>query len=296
MTSLRPEMRPLPELNLGERIAPAVVTAFNNSLHSDNKIHDDAVARTYGFKGGLVPGVTVYAYMAAPLAAALGERWLSAGSATVALVQPLYEGEQAVASAEVTAVERRTGRVTLDAWVEKPNGVRCAVGSATVPTGEPAPAVVPDYVRDEYSPLPVPPPALLLDAAPAGAVLAPLVVPTSKESAREYAQMVFDFNPLFSEGSSWGPALLHPGWLLSECNTIFRRNFSFGPWIHTKSEIQYLGPALAGSTFEFHGRLLEVYEKRGHHYASVDVFCRDDAGNPVMQARHTAIFRIRMAG
>ena len=39
------------------------VNAFNLSAASENKIHDDAVAQKFGFQGGLVPGVEVYAYM-----------------------------------------------------------------------------------------------------------------------------------------------------------------------------------------------------------------------------------------
>ncbi len=39
------------------------VSAYNTSKQSENKIHDDAVARRYGFSGGLVPGVDVMAYM-----------------------------------------------------------------------------------------------------------------------------------------------------------------------------------------------------------------------------------------
>ena len=40
-----------------------VVKAYNTATESTNKIHDDDVARTYGFRGGLVPGVDVYAYL-----------------------------------------------------------------------------------------------------------------------------------------------------------------------------------------------------------------------------------------
>jgi hypothetical protein len=46
--------------------APAAyeVIAFNTAASSDNKIHEDLVARQFGFRGALVPGVEVYAYMA----------------------------------------------------------------------------------------------------------------------------------------------------------------------------------------------------------------------------------------
>jgi hypothetical protein len=42
------------------------VEAYNISHASENKIHDDAVAKKLGFTGGLVPGVEMYAYMTNP--------------------------------------------------------------------------------------------------------------------------------------------------------------------------------------------------------------------------------------
>jgi len=57
-------------------LAPYDVSAFNTAVTSENKIHDDDVARRFGFTGALVPGVEVYAYMAhMPVA-----RWAATGS------------------------------------------------------------------------------------------------------------------------------------------------------------------------------------------------------------------------
>src|SRR5579871_6445595 len=39
------------------------VEAYNTAKLSENKMHDDTVARKFGFSGGLVPGVDVMAYM-----------------------------------------------------------------------------------------------------------------------------------------------------------------------------------------------------------------------------------------
>src|SRR6185437_14019068 len=44
-------------------LQPYRVSAYNTSKFSENKIHDDTVARKFGFSGGLVPGVDVLAYM-----------------------------------------------------------------------------------------------------------------------------------------------------------------------------------------------------------------------------------------
>jgi len=57
-----------------------VVEAYNLSAASENKIHDDEVARRFGFEGGLVPGVEVYAYMTTLAVRHFGPDWLGAAS------------------------------------------------------------------------------------------------------------------------------------------------------------------------------------------------------------------------
>src|SRR5579859_4248874 len=107
----------LGNLSPGQRVPAIHVTAHNASLHSDNKIHDDEVAKRYGFSGGLVPGVTVYAYMAQPLAAVAGAGWLQHGGATVAFVHPLYEGDETAANAECQPADAQSAdRIAFDLW------------------------------------------------------------------------------------------------------------------------------------------------------------------------------------
>ena len=38
-------------------LKPYSVDAYNLAKNSENKMHDDSVARRFGFQGGLVPGV-----------------------------------------------------------------------------------------------------------------------------------------------------------------------------------------------------------------------------------------------
>ena len=52
---------------------------------TENKIHEDGLARDMGFRGGLVPGVTVYAWMTHPVVAALGAAVARAGHVQGAL-------------------------------------------------------------------------------------------------------------------------------------------------------------------------------------------------------------------
>ena len=44
---------------VGMLLPPHTLRAHNDAAASANKIHDDAVAAQYGFRGGLVPGVSV---------------------------------------------------------------------------------------------------------------------------------------------------------------------------------------------------------------------------------------------
>ena len=55
---------------------PYQVSAYNTAKASENKIHDDATARRFGFSGGLVGGVHVYAYMTHLPVAHWGRAWL----------------------------------------------------------------------------------------------------------------------------------------------------------------------------------------------------------------------------
>lgn len=74
--------------------------AVNQAKTSQNKIHDDEIARTYGFSGGLVPGVTVFTYMADPVVANLGRQWLESGRISARFFKPIYDGESVTVELE----------------------------------------------------------------------------------------------------------------------------------------------------------------------------------------------------
>src|SRR3974390_317146 len=103
------------------------IEAFNTAKQSENKIHDDDVARRFGFKGGLVPGVEVYAYMTHLPVARWGRDWLEHGTADCRLLKPVYDGDMV----SVTASETGGG---LDLRLES-HGELCATGQAGLPHG-----------------------------------------------------------------------------------------------------------------------------------------------------------------
>ena len=115
-------------------IAPYSVDAYNMSWDSENKIHDDAVAKRFGFSGGLVPGVDVYGYMTHQAVARWGNAWLTHGTANCRFIKPVYDGKIAT----VIASETADG---LDIQVES-EGVLCATGSAALPPPVAPPALI----------------------------------------------------------------------------------------------------------------------------------------------------------
>ena len=71
------------------------VQAYNTTKLSENKMHDDTVAKRFGFSGGLVPGVDVMAYMMHLPVAKWGRAFLERGLIEARFVKPVYDGESA---------------------------------------------------------------------------------------------------------------------------------------------------------------------------------------------------------
>jgi hypothetical protein len=69
------------------------VRTHNAHSNSENRMHSDDVAAAYGFKGALVPGVTVFSHMTQPVVATYGADWLARGSAEITLAKPAYDGD-----------------------------------------------------------------------------------------------------------------------------------------------------------------------------------------------------------
>src|ERR1700753_3284487 len=112
------------------KLEPYRVSAYNTSWQSENKIHDDAVARKFGFSGGLVPGVDVIAYMMHVPVARWGRAFLERGLIEARFIKPVYDGE----IADVGAMEK-DGVISIE--VES-RGELCATGSASLRASVPA--------------------------------------------------------------------------------------------------------------------------------------------------------------
>ncbi|MDP7380403.1 MAG: hypothetical protein QGF33_03460 [Alphaproteobacteria bacterium] len=253
------------------------VVAFNTAKASENLIHDDATARRFGFTGGLVPGVEVYAYMTHPAARHWGRAWLESGWLSARFIKPVYDGERA----EITADEAENGTLAITVRV----GDRlCATGNAGMTEAPLAPiadiAAVPLPAADDR------PPASF-DSLVADSVLGEVSFDASPAALAAYHQAVGEDLSLYGDG---GP--VHPGLLLRLANAALKDNVRLGPWIHVGSQARHRALAAPGARLTGRARVARTYRHKGHGFVDLDVIVADGATR-VMEARHVAIFAPR---
>jgi len=259
------------------------VIAHNTATESENRIHADDIAKDFGFRGGLVPGVDVYAYMTHLPAERWGLEWLEGGTMRARFVKPVYDGEQVIV--EMSDISEIDGDPTADVSVRNEQGDVCATGSAGVPTG-PRPTF--DLAHYPSAPLPERPPAAsaetLLAADPMGSIDEGFHL----EHAPLYLDDVRETLPIYlNEG------IAHPGWLLRKANDLLALNVVLGPWIHTESRVHHLGLVHDGDRISTRGRTTRVYERKGHHFVALDVLVVVGDSRPVIHIEHCAIYEPR---
>ena len=253
------------------------VQAFNTATASTNKIHDDEVAQRLGFRGGLVPGVDVYAYLCHVPAERWGRAWLESGTIKARFLSPVYDGDQV----EVRPASDGDDHVEL-ALVD-PAEVCCATATATlVPTAPAAPAIDdwPSHRPPDNRPRAS---VTSLTAEPFGSIEARF----HADRAAAYLDDVREQLPLFRE-----EGLAHPGWLLRFANHVLSSNVTLGPWIHVASRVQLLGAVADGDLVETRALVADVYERGGHRFVDLDVL-QLVGDRPVTRTAHTAIYEPR---
>jgi hypothetical protein len=254
-------------------LGPYRVEAFNTAKASENKIHDDAVARRFGFGGGLVPCGDVYAYMAHLPVARWGRAWLERGCAECRFQKPVYDGDIAT----VTAAESPDG---LDLRVES-HGEVCATGHAFAPDHATPPP--------ERFPEPPLPPA---DRPPAsettlavGTLLGIRPLAITRELVEQCVADLRDTETVYlKEG------LAHPVIIARTGNWALNHNVALGPWMHVGSKLQHFAATHIGDELSVRACITGNYEHKGHRFVEADVLVLANRATPIARIAHTAIW------
>lgn len=249
--------------------------AFNTATASENKIHDDSVASRFGFTGGLVPGVDVFAYLAHAPMAAWGRDWLSGGYMRARFNKPVYDGDPTTVTAEPDGNGLKLGCSA--------RGILCAEGSARK-KGAPAPtrllgaAATPELTTR---------PKASMESLPVGATLGTLREQYTREAGLQHIEAVRDDAALYDDGR-----IANAAWLLRRANYVLADNVLLGPWIHVESEINMHALLSDGEDLEVRAIVADNADTKGHLMVTLDIQMLSGTRH-VMSCRHWAIYEPR---
>jgi hypothetical protein len=262
---------------------PWQAEAYNQVPESENRIHSDEIARAYGFLGGLVPGVTVTAYLCHPAVEAWGLDWLARGRAHAVVHTPLYD--------------RKRFRVELDdvrpdaydAALIDEDGTRCATASVALPE---IPAAPPSMRGDPRLCDGFERPRASRDVMEALREKGLHALRARWSDAAEITGYLRDASGMPAAHRADGYA--NAAFLLGLTNWALGGNVRMDAWLHLQTESQYYLPVPRDSELVVESAIADLFEKTGHEFIDLDVAAyRLDTREAVMSARLRAIYRLR---
>lgn len=234
--------------------------AQNLPEHARNPIHTDEGAQAAGFPRALVAGVTTYAYLTHPVAAAWGLDWLAHGGGEVRFRRPVFDGDLLrCVPMEAADEQGALDAVLVHALTDEPEQPRAVF--AAVRRAEPAAPM-----RD-------------------GEVLRGRSLLLAGEWGADYGTRAGDEFALYAEHG-----VVHPAVWPALANHVVHTQVARGSWIHTRSSIRHHALAPAGATADVHAVVVRRFHAHGER-AVLDVHI-EVAGTLVASLEHEAIIAL----
>lgn len=228
------------------------VHAQNLPEHARNPIHTDEGAQAAGFPRALVAGVTTYAYLTHPIAAAWGLDWVAHGGGEVRFRRPVFDGDL-LRCTPIDPTEDLSLVHALTDEPEQPRALFAAVRRAEAPSP----------MRD-------------------GELLAARSIPLAGEWGADYSLRAGDDFALYADHG-----VVHPAVWPALANHIVHTQVARGSWIHTRSIVRHHALATAGATADVEAVVVRRFHAGGER-AILDVRI-EVAGALVATLEHEAI-------
>ena len=258
--------------------------ALNTAPDSDNQIHGDEMAKEFGFKGGLVPGVTVSAYLLHPIIEKWGLDWLEKGWAKCKITSPLYNKEKfsvffnEVSENKISSILRNSNQlVTANAEAAlieniqetpKMRGDKIATVNFQGPKAS----------RDVWMKL-------------------------KKDGCMAFEYFWGGKNPLiYLRDQNNLPDLLNPSkkgfsnlsFLLGCSNWALASNAYMNPWIHLQTSSQNYQALPFNSSVISEIQVNDIFEKKGHEFVDVEVnLFKKEEKTCIMTINLLSIYKVR---
>lgn len=258
-------------------------TALNQAQDSANEIHSDEVAQQFGFRGGLVPGVTISAYLLQPAVSAWGMSFLESGTAHVKVTAPLYDGESFL----VNITEQDETHYRAEICQEQ-----TVSATADVALAHAAPA----------------PPARRGDPVADKGYQPPKASRQVFEHLQEGGCRAFRYNWRTKNNQPYVqdlaaiPDLLRPdrdgfanmNFLLGTTNWVLAGNAHMNPWMHLETRSQNYRPVPEGTSLIAELAIQDLFEKKGHEFVDAQINLFDEADDACVCAIELrAIYKLR---
>jgi acyl dehydratase len=253
------------------------IDAFNTATASENKIHDDATAAKFGFVGGLVPGVDVFAYMAHGPMKVWGLDWLSEGGMRAKFVTPVYDGDDATLTARIVGDDGLTLELTS-------RDKLCGAGSALLEIEGPAPDIPPRGQQPDQEKRP---PASMA-SLPIGLAMGYPLEAYTAELGREHLDAVREERALYDDGR-----ICNPAYMLRRVNYILATNVKLGPWIHVESDVRMHSLLVDGDEMDVRAVVTDNVNHKGHLIVTLAFAILAGKERLVMSGSHRAIYEPR---
>jgi acyl dehydratase len=207
------------------------VVAQNLPEHARNAIHTDAGAQAAGFPRALVAGVTTYAYLTHPVAAAWGVDWLTCGGGEVRFRRPVFAGDTVHCRPSVVTDVSPDEAVLIEACTDSGDDPRATFRAAR-----------------HSSPTPM----------RAGEKLPSRQLRLEGELGSDYGERAGEHLALYDDQE-----LVHPAVWPAIANLVVHRDVARGPWIHTRSIVRHHSLAHAGEVADVQAVVVRRFERHG---------------------------------
>ncbi len=266
-------------------ISPWTAQAFNQVPDAANQIHGEALAKQYGFTGGLVPGVTISAYLIHPAVEAWGLEWLTRGAAHVRISSPVYDSE----TFDVSICE--SSESAYRAELKRAEGIVCAIAEVSLLTPKETPPVRRgDPIADPDDVVPAATIERWTELQQRGCLAFRDQWP-GQNAMRTYLR---DDSQMPELLRSAGGGYANMSYILACSNWILERNSYMNPWVHLETQSQNYRPIPPGTSIVAEMQVADFFVKKGHEFVDVHVTLfdeQDDACLTTIELR--AIYKLR---
>ena len=238
-------------------------------------IHDDAMARKLGFRGGTVAGSIHMEQFPPVLLAAFGEHWFETGSLSCYFRNATMDGEPVRVLAQKPAAGGANAQINV--WMERDDGTQVLEGTASV--GQPAEL---SMLRRKLAEPRDAGEMRMLAHLSSGDAFAPVRVRLSDEEAAPRLAAITEPLGWYAGASPWGGPIVGPGLLvhlMTQAQAGMKLGRAQAVGLYGAIEIRHVaGPVFADREYDVSARILATGQTPKTEYRWYETSMREASG------------------